>query len=133
VLDFITSHIIDGSAIIASFTAIYLNAKKNILCWPIWIVSNILWIAYYIPIAEYSSVLFWVAYLGFNAYGLYSWSKDKKDEKTRKTISEIQEKVVDRMKELKDLNSENQFSDAEEEVIEEYVKRIKLARLKNLN
>ena len=35
-------------ASILSIFGIYLNAKKNIWCWYVWLVSNVGWLIYYL-------------------------------------------------------------------------------------
>jgi nicotinamide riboside transporter PnuC len=70
-------------ASILSIVGIVFNAKKHILCWPIWLVSNVLWIIYFINIWNPQSLLLWIVFFGFNIYGWIQWKKDKKP-KTKK-------------------------------------------------
>ena len=64
-------------ATILSITGIVLNAKKIIYCWPIWLVSNILWIIYNIQLKELSPIVLWVVFFMFNIYGWIEWNKSK--------------------------------------------------------
>ena len=61
-----------------SIIGILLNAKKNIWCWPVWLVSNVLWITYFIILTNPQSITLWVVFALFNVYGWIQWSKDKK-------------------------------------------------------
>lgn len=56
-----------------SVIGITLNAKKNIWCWPIWIVSNGFWIYYSFQEGQFAALATWVVFLGFNFYGWYQW------------------------------------------------------------
>jgi hypothetical protein len=54
----------------------YLNAKKNIICWPLWIGSAILnswYFIFYKP--DYGIAFLWLAYIGFDIYGFFQWRK----------------------------------------------------------
>ena len=67
--------------VLISLTGIALNAKKNILCWPIWILSNVGWITYSILGVNYPYVVLWVIFLFSNVYGWQQWHKTNKKNK----------------------------------------------------
>lgn len=64
-----------------SLIGILLNASKNILCWPIWLVSNALWIYYSHMEGDLPSVILWIMFSATNLWGWYSWSKLSKKQK----------------------------------------------------
>ena len=66
-------------AALISLIAIVLNARKNILCWPIFLFSNILWITYSILEGDVPSILLWILFSIFNVYGWIQWKRDLKD------------------------------------------------------
>lgn len=62
-----------------SIIGILLNANKNILCWPVWLLSNIAWILYFILVKwDLPSIVLWIVFAIFNVYGWVQWKKDKK-------------------------------------------------------
>jgi len=61
-----------------SIIGIILNARKIIWCWPVWVVSNILWIIYFEKLKMTPSVVLWIVFSVFNVYGWIQWKKDKK-------------------------------------------------------
>ncbi len=68
---------INWFAALISIIGIILNAKKDILCWPTWLFSNFLWIAYSLPKKDYAYVVLWLVFGGFNIYGWLQWQKQK--------------------------------------------------------
>lgn len=63
-----------------SLIGILLNAKKNILCWPVWIVSNIAWLIYIFGKSspEWALAFTWLTFGLANIYGWIEWKKDER-------------------------------------------------------
>ena len=69
----------DIIALILSLIGIFLNAKKIIWCWPIWISANVFWCIHFIFfVPQFTSVLLWIFFTVFNVYGWYEWNKENK-------------------------------------------------------
>jgi len=66
---------IDIIATILSITGVFFNAKKNIYCWYIWIMSNILWIIYSIKTDQIPALIMWIVFFFANIYGYLQWRK----------------------------------------------------------
>jgi len=62
-----------------SILGIALNARKIMLCWPVWLVSNVLWVTYFGIMGDKPSIILWVVFSVFNIYGWVMWSKDRKN------------------------------------------------------
>jgi len=65
-------------AALVSLIGIILNAKKEILCWPVWLFSNVLWITYSGIQSDIPYIILWILFSIFNIYGWIMWSKNKK-------------------------------------------------------
>lgn len=63
-------------AAVVSLAGIILNAKKMMACWPVWLVSNIMWITYSGIEGDIPSVVLWITFSIFNIYGWIQWRKD---------------------------------------------------------
>lgn len=60
----------------------YLVICKKIIGFPVWIASNILWIAVnFMGIPNYSQIFMFLVYAATSAYGWYKWLKDDKNNK----------------------------------------------------
>tara|TARA_Y100000310_G_scaffold343125_1_gene449331 strand:- start:3433 stop:3657 length:225 start_codon:yes stop_codon:yes gene_type:complete len=54
----------------------FLNAKKHIVSWLLWIIGNSLMFGYAILIQSYSVAFLSIVLIIINIYGYYSWRKD---------------------------------------------------------
>ncbi len=54
-----------------------LNAKKKIICWPIWIIGDFLWIIHFLLTKEYAGTVVNIIFIAINICGWYSWNKFK--------------------------------------------------------
>jgi nicotinamide riboside transporter PnuC len=63
---------------VVSLSGIILNAQKHMACWPVWLVSNVMWLIYSGIEGDVPSIILWVTFSCFNIYGWIKWRKDKK-------------------------------------------------------
>jgi nicotinamide mononucleotide transporter len=69
---------LDWIAVALSIGGCYLNAKKKLICWPIWFLSGVIWIVYWYPKREWAAITTTVIYCILNVYGYFEWKKDLK-------------------------------------------------------
>jgi len=62
--------------------SVWLIAKRNMLTWPVGIVSVLLYMALFYQIRLYSDTLEQVYYLGASIYGWWYWSRSRSEEQT---------------------------------------------------
>ncbi len=58
-----------------SIMGIFLNAWKNIYCWPVWIFSNVFFIYVAIKAKNHPQIVLWIVFSLANVYGWYEWLK----------------------------------------------------------
>jgi nicotinamide riboside transporter PnuC len=73
-------------ASIVSILGIFLNARKIIWCWPVWIFSNFLWLFHTLDIPRFihldiATSLMWFVFLLANFYGAYLWRKERRQQR----------------------------------------------------
>tara|TARA_B100001250_G_scaffold248871_1_gene213970 strand:+ start:351 stop:581 length:231 start_codon:yes stop_codon:yes gene_type:complete len=54
----------------------YLNAQKQIICFPIWAIGNIIYIIYGFILNAFPIMAMSIFVLGMNVYGYKNWVKD---------------------------------------------------------
>ena len=54
----------------------YLNAQKQIICFPIWAIGNIIYIIYGFILNAFPIMAMSIFVLGMNVYGYKNWVRD---------------------------------------------------------
>ena len=71
---------VSNIALVLSLAGQVLIAKKSRLAFPMWILSNVCWIAINIMgTFNVQQVIMYVVYTGINLYSWYSWIKEEKN------------------------------------------------------
>jgi nicotinamide mononucleotide transporter len=65
--------LISWIASLISLIGIILNAYQSNWCWPVWIVSNIVWIYWSYMRNVKAQIFLWLTFLLANIYGWYYW------------------------------------------------------------
>ena len=60
-----------------SLAGTVLNVRKNILCFYLWSVGNIAWLAYDVASGLYSRAVLDIVHLAFAIWGIFAWRKDE--------------------------------------------------------
>ncbi len=60
---------------IASLIGVWINIKKNPLCFKIWFVTNGCWAVYDFWIGAFWQGILFTTYVGLAIYGIFSWKK----------------------------------------------------------
>lgn len=63
-----------------SLVGVWLNIKKNVVCFYIWIVANVGWIYVDIKAGLMGQAVLFLIYSVLSVYGIYEWSKPEKSE-----------------------------------------------------
>lgn len=72
-------NILSTIATIMSVGGNFLLAKQNKLVFPIWIISNFLWVGIILATSmNIPQILMYVVYIGTSVYSWYSWNKEDK-------------------------------------------------------
>jgi nicotinamide riboside transporter PnuC len=55
----------------------YLNGRKFMSCWAVWIIGDALWIIAYLPRHDWAIIATNVIFVGLNIWGWRAWSKSR--------------------------------------------------------
>ncbi len=56
-----------------SLFGIFLNAKGILWCWPVWLASNVFWLALGVSYGDPSMIASQFCFAGLNVYGWRNW------------------------------------------------------------
>jgi nicotinamide riboside transporter PnuC len=65
----------DWIASLLTLIGLLLNAKKSLLCWPVWVAGNVLWVAFGAGTGQVPILLLNLAFIVANGYGWRQWSR----------------------------------------------------------
>lgn len=69
--------ILDGIAAILTAGGLVLSAQKQIACWPVWVLGNVLWIIFAVNTRQWPMLALNVFFLGLNVWGFIKWYNEK--------------------------------------------------------
>jgi nicotinamide mononucleotide transporter len=55
---------------------LFLNARKHMACWPVWLAGDAVWLVYGGSTRQWAIVALQLGFLGMNSYGWHQWRKD---------------------------------------------------------
>lgn len=59
--------------VIVALSGAWLNARKNVYGFCLWLISNGYWVIHNIIIKEYAQAFLYFAFFGMAIYGMYKW------------------------------------------------------------
>jgi nicotinamide riboside transporter PnuC len=71
----------DWIASLLTFWALWLNGRRNIACWPMWLISNVLWIVYAWWRKEWALFAVNIGFILLNFAGWRQWAYVKPKKK----------------------------------------------------
>ncbi len=63
------------SGVLTTMLGIWLTTRRNILCWPITLVSDLIYLAVFYQARLYSDSLLQIFFIGFTLYGWWYWHR----------------------------------------------------------
>jgi nicotinamide mononucleotide transporter len=70
---------IEVIASLAGFLCVYLVIKRNIWCWPVWLLQVSLYIVVFYEVRLYSDALLHLIYVFMQIYGWWNWAVSKRN------------------------------------------------------
>jgi hypothetical protein len=73
--------ILDTAAMLLSLIGLWLNGRRSLWCWPVWLASNFAWIAHWLIMGYAGETMQWmaigvnVAFCWMNVSGWRQWRK----------------------------------------------------------
>jgi nicotinamide mononucleotide transporter len=72
-------HIVEVAGALTGVVAVWLTTRQKIWCWPVGIVSVLLYVLVFFQARLYATMGLQVVYVGLAAYGWYAWARGGQD------------------------------------------------------
>jgi nicotinamide mononucleotide transporter len=61
------------AGVVTTVVGIWLSTRRNLLCWPVVLISDVLYLAVFYRVRLYSDALLQIFFVGFTLYGWWYW------------------------------------------------------------
>jgi nicotinamide mononucleotide transporter len=80
VLDYIAMHKLESAGLLTTLAGIWLTTRRNLLCWPITLVADLLYLAIFYQARLLSDSLLQAFFIAFTLYGWWHWQRGVRDD-----------------------------------------------------
>jgi nicotinamide mononucleotide transporter len=77
---FFRAHWLELAGFAATWLGIWLTARRNMWCWPITLVADVIYVVVYYHVMLLSDSLLQIFFVGFTLYGWWHWSRGVREE-----------------------------------------------------
>lgn len=74
------AHWMEYAGVITTVVGIWLSTRRNLLCWPVVLISDVLYLAVFYRVHLYSDALLQIFFLVFTLYGWWYWWRGVREE-----------------------------------------------------
>jgi nicotinamide mononucleotide transporter len=79
-LNYLATHGLEAAGVCSTVLSIWLTTKRKLLCWPIMLLANSLYLTVFFQAKLYSGALLQIVFIAVTIYGWLHWWRDAKAE-----------------------------------------------------
>ena len=72
---YLAAHALESAGLLATLAGIWLTTRRLMICWPITLVADVLYLAIFFQARLYSDTLLQVFFIAFTLYGWWHWQR----------------------------------------------------------
>lgn len=80
IINYLAANWMEDTGAITSIVGIWLITRRNILCWPVVLIAEVLYMIILFRVQLYSGSLLQIFFMGFTVYGWWYWSRGMREE-----------------------------------------------------
>jgi nicotinamide mononucleotide transporter len=80
IANYLAANWMEDVGAVTSLVGIWLITRRNLLCWPIVLIAEVLYMIVFYRVRLYSGALLQIVYIGFTLYGWWYWWRGVRDE-----------------------------------------------------
>jgi nicotinamide mononucleotide transporter len=73
IASYLAAHWMEDSGVVTTVVGIWLTTRRNLICWPVVLVSDVLYLIVFYRVRLYSDALLQIFFLAFTLYGWWYW------------------------------------------------------------
>jgi nicotinamide mononucleotide transporter len=73
IADYLVAHWIEGAGVVTTVLGIWLTTRRKLICWPVVLISDVLYLIVFYRVRLYSDALLQIFFLAFTLYGWWYW------------------------------------------------------------
>lgn len=93
-MDWITGHLVEIAGVLFSLLYLWLSIKRNILLWPVGMISALLYIIVFYHTAFYADMSLNIYYFFISIYGWINWTGKSEDPKQQLKVTRASGKLL---------------------------------------
>ena len=74
------AHWMEYAGVVTTVVGIWLSTRRNLLCWPVVLISDVLYLAVFYRVRLYSDALLQIFFVAFTLYGWWHWWRGVREE-----------------------------------------------------
>ena len=73
IANYLAANWMEDAGVLTTIVGIWLTTRRNLLCWPVVLISDVLYLIVFYRVRLYSDALLQIFFLGFTLYGWWYW------------------------------------------------------------
>lgn len=80
IADYLAANWMEDAGVVTTVLGIWLTTRRNLICWPVVLVSDVLYLIVFYRVRLYSDALLQIFFLAFTLYGWWYWRRGVREE-----------------------------------------------------
>jgi len=80
IANYLAANWIEDAGFLTTIVGIWLTTRRNLICWPVVLIAEVLYMIVFFRVRLYSDALLQVFFIGFTLYGWWYWLRGVREE-----------------------------------------------------
>ena len=80
IIDYLAANWMEDAGVLTTLAGIWLTTRRKLICWPVVLISDVLYLIVFYRVHFYSDALLQIFFLAFTLYGWWYWWRGVRDE-----------------------------------------------------
>ena len=80
IANYLAANWMEDAGVLTTIVGIWLTTRRNLICWPVVLISDVLYLIVFYRVRLYSDALLQIFFLGVTLYGWWYWWRGVREE-----------------------------------------------------